>query len=135
MSRILVPLDGSAASERAIPVALRMAEQMGGDVVLVRIHEPRRQAGVSEQRGDLDIYLQKHCDRLGSAVRSRAGESATAVQGILRIVDEEAADLIVMSSHGRTAARELALGSVARDLLRSSPVPIVLVGLSAAQPT
>jgi nucleotide-binding universal stress UspA family protein len=48
-------------------------------------------------------------------------------QGILRVAEEENADVIVMSTHGRSGLSELAQGSVAQEVVRDGRKPVLLV--------
>jgi len=121
---ILVPLDGSALAEEALPAALSLAERSGGEVALVHVAGPAADSGTP---GD---WLE--------GVAGRVRDSAPEVQlrtvllegapapALHRFVLEEGIDQIVMTSHGRGGLKRLWLGSVADGLLRRAPAPILL---------
>ncbi len=62
----------------------------------------------------------------GAEVRKEA-RSGNAVETILRAIEECGAKLVVVGTHGRTGVARLVLGSVAEEVLRRSPVPVMLV--------
>ncbi len=123
MACILVTLDGSAESERALPWALsrlRPADRL----CLVRVH----QLG-DTQRDEWQRYLHDHAE----ALRLRGCNVSTVLLAgppAARIVEEaraRQAELVVMSTHGRGAAGRFFLGSVAGAVAREAPCPVWLV--------
>jgi nucleotide-binding universal stress UspA family protein len=140
-ARILIPLDGSALSEQAVPYALAV----GGEkaelllvVVLPSIAGQKERLGFDAHalpvvRSDAERTAQEGLAHaatrlLGERPRVQlqvtSGDPATE---ILRIAGERGADLIVMSSHGRGAVGRLAFGSVADRVAHASPVPVMIV--------
>jgi nucleotide-binding universal stress UspA family protein len=143
--RILVPVDGSPTAERGLREAINLAE--GQNTRLLFLHivddytmliEMSSAAGYEEMIRGLRQY---GLDVLGKA--KRAAEAAGAhCETLLRevtgkrvadvIVDQarqHACDLIVMGTHGRRGFSRLTLGSAAEGVMRSSPVPVLLVRL------
>ncbi len=132
---ILVPLDGSTLSERALPTALALGQQPGAEVILARVpaaddaqtmadgHRP------DQARGDAQIYLDtlrlSH-QQPGLTLRSRlmTGEVASAIADTAAA---EHADLIVMSTHGYSGVTRWLLGSVTEKVLRTAPCPVLAV--------
>lgn len=140
-TRIVVPLDGSALSERALPYATRLARAAGVPVVLVTAGTPATdqadESVPSDQSGGTRTTSQREvgsslavvAERLragGLAVETvhKAGDAATA---IIETVNERHASLIVMSTHGRGGGRRPIFGSVAYQVTRTAPVPVTLV--------
>jgi nucleotide-binding universal stress UspA family protein len=133
---ILVPLDGSELSESILPFASGIAERAGGEILLVTAIQP---VGVwdatatainweREEKAARD-YLTTVEQRLvaeGRTVRSRA-LSGDAGQVILDAADKEGADLITMTTHGRSGVMRWLLGSVADRVVQHSKVPVMLV--------
>lgn len=78
-------------------------------------------------------YLARHPDLAGLPVATLALCGAVA-QGILDAVQAEYVDLVVMSSHGRSGFRRLALGSVTERVIRHAPVPILVLHRPRATP-
>lgn len=122
-SKVLVPLDGSKIAE----VALDQARKMANEGVELRLLQARRKTAGDEDPVD---YLSKLCEELTSdgikASSSVVDEGP--VEAILSAADAEAADLIVMTSRGRSGVRRLVLGSVAEEVVRKAPCPVLVLG-------
>ena len=131
MTRIVVPLDGSPVSERAIDTARHFAELMDADVLLVQVLDSNALDPRQRQARDRSLrYLETKREAVPSA-DVRTLEAPTVVQGLLQLIADEDADLLVMSSHGRTGARELPMGSVTRELVQTCPIPVMVLGAAA----
>ncbi|MGO8946102.1 MAG: universal stress protein [Ktedonobacterales bacterium] len=143
--RILVPLDGSELAARALPVAERLAGQLGADLHLVQVL-PFAVVPYVATAGYLpgEFYQQVDANQLLSARSGLEREAATAHQNGVASVHihvergETAATLIelsaslhvgliVMTTHGRTGFSRLALGSVADQVVRVGAVPVLLI--------
>lgn len=141
-NKILVPVDGSAPSMRGLKEAIKIAKACGSKLRLVHVvNELVLTAAKSP------LYMDKVIDSLreeGKAILGGAErvvrEHALEPEGsLLESIGERAADLIVeqakqwpadlivMGTHGRRGLRRLALGSDAELVVRSTPVPVVLV--------
>jgi len=120
----IVPLDGSQEAERALPYAVHLALASGGRLALVRV-----------ALGPPDSAAAKRfAARSGGRAPSpnlRVGDPAPAI--VMAEIDCRA-DLVVMSTHGRTGLGRAVMGSVAGEVLRSGRVPVALAGRSAALP-
>ncbi len=135
---ILVPLDGSALSERAVPVVAFLARGTGAQVVLVRaVHTPGVPAAVlsEAQIADMDeaeLYLKRVAAPLvEQGITVEVGVPyATAEDGIIDEINLRDAELVVMTTHGRTGFGRWMYGSVAEAVLSRSPVPVLLVRAS-----
>lgn len=142
--RILVPLDGSSLSERAVPTALALAQKFGSQIILLRVldipiptgptshpevtigwvREARQQAH-EEARSYLEAMQRKLCDE-GVETRTLLRDKSPALD-ILDVASEEGVDLIVISSHGEGGLAPWAFGSVAQKVTYHSPCPVLLV--------
>jgi len=141
ITRILVPLDQSELAERALDVAIDLARQHGASLRLVHVWLPQlesanvplggRVAGsLDEVRVEAGAYL----ERLAADAQARGvvvAETALLAPPAPRAIREEArdwkADLIVMSTHGRTGWSRVWLGSVADAVVREADTPVLLV--------
>ena len=132
---ILVPLDGSALSEGALPTASLLARRSGATLVLVRALWPSARPGSAlgqshvREMEDAEAYLEamaRHLAQQGLAVEVALPQTAP-VKGILAQIKARHADLVVMTTHGRSGFNRWRYGSVAEGVLRHSPVPIWLV--------
>lgn len=141
-TRILVPLDGAARAERALPIAARLAKASHGSVVLVQVVTPPVDYGGHLSQGLLitDEIVRTLMDEAHSYLSTVAlldeleGVPTTtrvvfgsSVQEIFAVALDEHADLIVMCSHGRTGFKRWALGSVAHKLVHQSPIPVLVL--------
>jgi nucleotide-binding universal stress UspA family protein len=146
-NKILVPLDGSELAEcvlehvRAIATGCRVPE-----VVLLTIVEQYEEgpagitwggvvsaeqvAAVAEKsQAEATDYITKVADKLkeeGMAVQTLVIQG-TAADGILDYAQKNQADLILMSTHGRSRPSRWAFGSVADRVIRHSPIPVLIV--------
>jgi nucleotide-binding universal stress UspA family protein len=129
---ILVPLDGSALSAAALPIAAWLARRMRARVTLLRVmsdlREPGSMAATAEQ-----ILTQAAAQFAGLAVQRQTEDALDPADGILAAVRREHADLVVMATHSRSGLAELAHGSVAERVIRSGTVPVTLVHPIAAR--
>lgn len=138
---ILVPLDGSKFGEHALPWALKIARRAGATLHLAHVHVPQAvafgdrtfayvnsfdEALQESERAYLDQIIQRLRGIIDVPVSSSLvqGPIADALEGQAEAVD---ADLVVMTTHGRGTMARSWLGSVADELVRRTPRPIVLV--------
>jgi nucleotide-binding universal stress UspA family protein len=127
--RIMVPLDGGARAEEAIPLAATMRQEFGGSVLLVRVVDPSTSiATARELKEAADAYLRQQAERIGDAetvdVEVPVLRAGTVAECLMEVA--KPGDIIVMASRRRTQLAKLLLGSVAAPLIRSAPVPVVL---------
>ncbi len=137
---ILVPLDGSAYSEVALPYAAELARVFGADLWLAQVadttsvtEDPAVAAKLAEEyqqaMRDANAYLHTLADRFGRdgiRVHPRVLAGFTEDE-LLRFEKETAADLIVMASHGRSGLRRFGSRSLAERLLRLGTAPVLMV--------
>ena len=140
---ILVPLDGSLLAEVAIEQAQTLASASGASLLLVSVahafEEPTmaRRAEIARrievlngrERKWLAGYLSDVAHEIeedGITVQTRLSEGDPAEE-ILRAGREGDADLIVMSTHGRSGLERLWLGSVAMKVAHTAELPVLLV--------
>jgi nucleotide-binding universal stress UspA family protein len=143
IKRILVPLDGSADAEEAIPCAIDLAHGLGSKIDLLRVVTPALGAYAGalpvEREHELDGHRERVAAKYLDAVRSTHAEERlrTRVETgfpaavIADYVERAGVDLVVMTSHSRYAAGLWTLGGVA-DAVIDGPAPVVLVRPSAA---
>jgi nucleotide-binding universal stress UspA family protein len=133
---ILVPLDGSDFAEHALPVALGIARRSGAEVHVASVHAPPPPDPDLAAEWDQEVRQaqQEYLDRLGERLRAVDGVDAHLVlldglpgEALSRQAAAVGADLIVMTTHGRTGLSRLWFGSVANDVVRHGHVPTLLV--------
>lgn len=138
--RIVVPLDGSRAAEAVLPYVERLTTATSAHVLLLAAVDKPRDWGedtggdLKGERHEAESYLRALQARLASAT-GRAVEcevaSAEPVSAILDASGRQQADLIAMTTHGRSGVFRWVLGSVAAKLLHATDLPLLLVRPSA----
>ena len=118
---LVVPLDGSDLAERAVHVAVPLADRLGADVVLAS-------ATFGNERARRD-YLW-HVAKMADGVRfdTVVTPDAEPAEVIADAVHDHPDAMLCMTTHGRGRLRWAVSGSVAEDLLRRSLEPVLLVG-------
>jgi nucleotide-binding universal stress UspA family protein len=121
----VVPLDGSERAERILPVAAAWSLQLGGTPWLVRC-VPAPSASICRARylSPLAREVRRSTD---AAVQYEVLEDEHAARPIVEFALVTHAPLIFMSTHGRTGLARLRSGSVAAEVLRKAPCPVVLM--------
>jgi nucleotide-binding universal stress UspA family protein len=123
--RVLVALDGSAASEVVLRFVLEIAGPLDMTVLLLRVIE----SSVPPMSDDAEEYLAA----IAAALRARGVETAWMVRcggpenEILAAADESGVDMIAMATHGRAGVGRLLFGSVAEAVLRRATVPVLMI--------
>jgi nucleotide-binding universal stress UspA family protein len=134
--KILVPLDGSYLAERVVQPALALAEAMGGSVTLLTVvtrkpgNDPDLMAkAIQSGSYEAGLYLRAVQKRfmptlapVETAVVTGKPENA-----IIAFARENAIELIIMSTHGRSGLTRWSFGRVADKVLRRSPCPTVIL--------
>ena len=137
---ILVPLDGSRLGELALTPAVDLARDKGAKLVLLRAAEAHTTVA---DPAEAQVAVVREAEDYLAGVRTRVADGGvedveTSVwygppaEAIVEAARYRAADLIVMSSHGRSGLGRLVLGSVAESVLRATRTPILLIRAGAA---
>ena len=143
--RILVPLDGSELSEKAIPVAAWIAHASGGTIVFVSVVLPPLEFGTytpertiplkpsafrrreAEANNYLTGVITTHANEL-AGIKTEIDVTAGAVSSeIYSEARLEHIDLIVICSKGETGLKRWVFGSTAQELVRHSPVSVLVL--------
>ncbi len=153
--KIVAPLDGSEYAECSLEHAKAIARGCQvPEVILLRVVEPINASDITTyvEAGidtvvlmrEIETSAREYIDRMTAALQ-KEGLSARGVviagwaaDTILKYCEEEQADLIVMSTHGRSGISRWFMGSVADKVVRHSGVPVLLIspaGCKMRQPT
>ena len=161
-NNLLLPLDGSALSKLALPVAEEVAAELKIPVMLfemailsypsgngsylngseyVKVNERDEQviesnyaaANEAEESGVLAelMTIEKQLKARGIVVDHRITSGIDAAKEIIQISKDIDADLIVMSTHGRSGLNRWMMGSVAEKVIRYGEVPLLLINARA----
>lgn len=134
--RVLVPIDFSEASERALQHAYELAMTYGAEIVVLHAIEEvvlpmaygvaPKQVDAEAVRPDVESalaeLLKKHVGIEHARAEVRVGYPP---QQILEAIEEESADLVVMGTHGREGLNRLLMGSVAERIVRHAACPVL----------
>lgn len=142
---ILVALDGSEFSSSSLPAAAALARRSGAMLHLVVVFDPSTMLhfapGGEASAAVYDVsVVDERCGALRSWVEEQAASisntglrangvllEGTVVEALAEHVVTTSADLVIMTTHGRSGLDRLRLGSVASSFLGRSPVPVFLV--------
>lgn len=140
--KVLVPLDGSALAEAALPKATEIAKQSPAtEIVLLRAAEVSMLAGRDPIEAQVAVVhdAEAYLEAVAAALRADGVANVTTsvwygppAPAIIEAADAARADLIVMSTHGRSGLGRFFLGSVAESVLRATNTPILLLRSSGA---
>ena len=139
LKTILFPTDFSPASSAALPFAVVLARIYGSTLVVTHVipAEPHRQIVNDRLPAQDDRVWEDAHHKLGEFSADRQiggvpcktlidqGDLADVIPAMIR---EQAVDLVVLGTHGRTGVSKMVLGSGAEKIYRSSPCPVLTVG-------
>ncbi|HYI88090.1 MAG TPA: universal stress protein [Burkholderiales bacterium] len=141
--KILVAVDGSAAANKGLREALRLAKAERARLFILHVVNDyvviAAMGGVAPPR-DLGPLLRESGERIlanAKALASKQGVkpelvlreilSGPAAEAIVREARRRRADLIVLGTHGRRGVRRMVMGSDAEQVVRIAPMPVLLV--------
>jgi nucleotide-binding universal stress UspA family protein len=141
VKNVLFATDFSATSEAALPYATAICRHFGSTLHIAHVLSD---ASILMMTGGVDyvsmstIYEDAHTEarekleqisgRLEAIPHRNYVRHGQVWENLAGIVEDEKIDLIVLGTHGRTGLGKLLLGSVAEDILRHSPCPVLTVG-------
>jgi nucleotide-binding universal stress UspA family protein len=128
IERVVVPVDFTAESDRALLVAPVLARWAGATVELVTVTE-------RFDRADAEARLTEVAELIGNGTRSSILDSGgPAEEVLLTELRRREKALWCVGSHVRSKWTELLIESVSEDLVRDAHVPVVLVGPNVSEP-
>ena len=142
--RALVPLDGSKESEAVIPYIEELASRLGAEVTLLQVLAIVYHVYVSgeaavqvpyteEEMKPLKASAESYLEKVGSGLKGKGVTTKCQVRvgaaghEIIKLADEIGADIVAMSTHGRSGVGRLVFGSVAEKVVRTGNTPVLLV--------
>lgn len=136
-TRIMVGVDFSHNSDRALQHAVALAKKLEGTLLLCYVGEPPPTVMVPEQLVERQIdYAGFYEQQLRGLRDEKLPQGVPCetflvlgdpVREMLELIDRQKPDLVVVGSHGRGAILRALLGSVSTELCRRSPVPVLVV--------
>ena len=148
VKRILFPCDLTECSSKVLPYVLSLAERYDSQVYLLHVDELHEWGGHFIPHASLESLRQEALTAAEKAMdrvceeemescpnfqrRIVSGDPATE---ILRTIDSEDIDMVVMGTHGRKGLEQRIFGSVAENVVKKSPVPVLVVNPYKVNPT
>lgn len=156
LSRVLVPLDGSAFSEAVLPYTEYLAQKLSLELVLLRILQltdvypplagapmaadpgSARVQAIAEEAAEEEItrYLEELTARLtrkGLNARWQMIRGDTPAHRVADLAQERSDNMIALASHGRSGVARWILGNVAEDLIRATGDPVLVIPSELAE--
>ena len=143
IEHLLVPLDGSSFAERSIPLAVELSTQTGATLTMLRVVQDldaqnkqiifKSEEAAEEAVTQWKLLATRYLDELAKGIKAEGVKVSSMVLSgdpenlIGTIAETLPADLIVMSTHGRSGVSRWVYGSVANKVLRTATCPVLLV--------
>lgn len=134
---VVACVNGSPVSERVLAVAASWAGTLGVPLWIATVCEPvpsgldarpvRRMFGPSDPQAYLEQLAADWRSRLADVVPVAVFDPISPAAGLRRFLGSETAGLLAVSTHGRTGVARSVVGSVTETLIRTSPVPVLVV--------
>jgi nucleotide-binding universal stress UspA family protein len=130
---ILQPNDFSVASRHAFELACSLARDHGARVVVLNVIDVPFDPGeggvpcseLTDRRAEAQHLLSKLIKPRGDVAVERMVTAGEPVSEIIRVAAEKGADLIALGTHGKTGVHRWLMGSVAENVLRRAPCPVL----------
>ena len=143
--KILVPLDGSARAEAALPVATILARAEDAELIMCCVvhdtgpisfgtsdpeadylHDKIRRQNDQASRAYLD-RIKKRLNHNGLTISAKVSHGSDARRTLIDVMSSEKIDFVVMSTHGQSGHRDVSTGDVARFVLDNADIPVLQV--------
>jgi nucleotide-binding universal stress UspA family protein len=142
IKKILFPCDLTKNSSKILPYVLSVSEKYDSMIYLLHVveHFSKWDGGFYDFRSSMDLYQNKALKRAEACMdklceeqlqncpnfqkRRIFGDPATE---ILKTIDAEEIDLVIMGTHGRKGLDHTIFGSVAENVMKKSPVPVLVI--------
>lgn len=139
--KILFPIDFSESSEKVFPFALEMAQKFDAKLCLLFVATDISHLITTDLSRDMlmstvaeiarvgENQMRAFCDKQLSGFSNYETKVVTGSPGdeILKFADEQSIDLVVMGTHGRKGLDRTLMGSVADDIIKNSPAPVLTI--------
>ena len=140
MLKVLIPIDGSESSDRAVAHLLRAMHSEGAmDIHLLNVQIPVTSGHVNMfvSKEEIEAYYREEAEQALQRARAALDQAGVeyhhhilvghAGETIAAFAKAQGFDKIIIGTHGRSAVKSLLMGSVAQDVVRLSDIPVTLV--------
>jgi nucleotide-binding universal stress UspA family protein len=136
LKNILFLTDFSEPSEAALPFATSFAREYGAKVFALHVFTPdppvclmpSKVAIAAIETGEQHAKARVESQLVGLEHETIVDWNTDVWEAVQRAIETNHIDLIVMGTHGRTGAKKFFMGSVAEEIFRRSPVPVLTIG-------
>src|SRR5215467_6093645 len=130
LGNILVATDFSTASKQAVLYATSIARRNNSKLFIAHVVTSRSKSALMEgwRKGQAEIIVQLLTNRLDGIEHELVVKSGQVGEVLSRIIAEKRIDLVVVGTRGRTGVLKFILGSVAENIFRRAPCPVLTVG-------
>jgi nucleotide-binding universal stress UspA family protein len=138
LKRLLFLTDFSEPSEAALPFGVEIARSYGAKIQVLHVAVPpayvyatpeMAASAIEREEESVEAEMQRLESQLLNLPHETTVERGTRVwPAVERAIRDFQIDLIVLGTHGRTGAQKLLMGSVAEEIFRRSPVPVLTIG-------
>ena len=137
LKSILVPIDFSRISQKALDYAVPLAKQFGAKITVLHAIEPPPYSidltylpmgdgfPIGPMKKELDALAKETIDP--GLLKEVLVEIGTAFEVITNVARDSKADLIVITTHGHTGLKHVFMGSTAERVVRHAPCPVLVV--------
>ena len=141
IKKILFPLDLTENSSKILPYVLSVSEKYNSQIYLIHVVQDLNKWGKlyvphpsldkfqEEAIKNAEKAMDKICEnQLQSCPNfQKRVVSGDTVDEILKIIESESIDLLIMGTHGRKGLEHVIFGSVAENVVKKSPVPVLSI--------
>jgi nucleotide-binding universal stress UspA family protein len=127
--KILVPIDGSEHSKRALNEAIRIAKMTSGNITLLNVQSNHAKIPSATSSDATHSIILNDSKRIAEAEGVQADtllQEGSVIDMIVKTAKEGKFDLIVVGARGLSKFEELLLGSVSHGVLEKAPCPVIV---------
>src|SRR5215469_10067376 len=130
LDNVLVATDFSPASKQAVLYATAIARRHKCKLFIAHVVTSRSESALMDgwRTGQAEITAQLLANRLDGLEHELIVKSGQVGEVLSRLISEKAIDLVIVGTRGRTGVLKLLLGSVAENIFRRAPCPVLTVG-------
>jgi nucleotide-binding universal stress UspA family protein len=130
LDTVLVATDFSSASKMAMSYAISIARRHGSKLLIAHVVSSKSERAIMDgwRAGQAEVTDHYVAGRLDGIEHQLLVKSGDVWPVLAQMISEHGVDLVVAGTRGRTGVRKIILGSVAEDIFRQSPCPVLTVG-------
>ncbi len=123
--RVLIPIDGSAGSLKALDVSLDFAKRYGSKLTVLIVNDKNLE--VEEISEEVRSRIRKAGIEVNIKIKDIRNSNESVVSKILEEISEGSYDLIIIGGRGRTISEQIVIGSTVLSVIINSPVSCMVI--------